>query len=151
MGGAGSPEDLDEGTQGWRGARQLLFSLAWQSKAKASGWRRAHHCLLGSMLLHCSWSHLCLAKFFIWWHTQAGWHCFLKTTILCYFILIFKSVIVQHKSVKCSVEQYCFLDMERSTIFSNPLFCFFLSSLQVYDFLFSILKMQISASILSCK
>lgn len=155
MQGPGSPADLDKGVHGWRQGWELpdnhYFLLAWQNKAKTVWMKQGPPLCSWECASLFLWSFLCPAKFSIWWHTQAGWYFFLRTTRWCYFILTLKSSSIQYTSVKCNVEQNCFIDLERSTVSSNLLFCFFLSSPQAFDFLFSILKMQISASILSCK
>lgn len=155
MQGPGSPADLDKGVHGWRQGWELpdnhYFLLAWQNKAKTVWMKQGPPLCSWECASLFLWSFLCPAKFSIWWHTQAGWYFFLRTTRWCYFILTLKSSSIQYTSVKCNVEQNCFIDLERSTVSSNLLFCFFFSSPQAFDFLFSILKMQVSASILSCK
>lgn len=128
----------------------VIFFCLGKAKQRLSGWRRAHCWVLGSVLLYSSDLSSLQPNFPSGDIPQAGWYFFLRTTRWCYFILILKTNSIQYKSVKCNVELYCFIDLERSIVSSN-LFCFFLSSPQAFDFLFSILKMRISASILSCK
>lgn len=153
MQGPGSPADLDKGVHGWRQGWELpdncYFLLARLGKAKTVWMKKGPLLCSWECASLFLWSFLSPAKFSIWWHTQAGWYFLLRTTRWYFFILTLKNNNIQCKSVKYSVEQYCFIDLERSTVSNNLLFCF--SSPQAFDFLFSILKMQISASILSCK
>lgn len=103
---------------GMRAARQLLFSfgLAWLGKAKTIWMKKGPLLCSWECASLFLWSFLSPAKFSIWWHTQAGWYFFLRTTRWCYFILILKGSSIQYKSVKCNVELYCFIDLEKSTV-----------------------------------
>lgn len=62
MWGAGSPGDLDGGRLESCQTAIIFFWLG-RVEQRLSRWRRAHHCVLGSMLFWSSWSFLRPAKF----------------------------------------------------------------------------------------